>query len=77
MKLNVKIGTYGLLGKINNKGWSVWVPTSFGESIKHFKNVDSLIEFLFEFDQKKQKIGDQKKAIDNYCTNNKWTRSGS
>jgi len=77
MKAKLLRGTHSMYGKTNDIGFTVIAPTAMGKSWSHFNSMKDAIKAVKIFEQNKAEIMKQKKAIDDYCSKNPWTYSGT
>jgi len=77
MKAKLLRGTHSIFGKVNDKGFTVIAPTIMGKSWSHFKSMKDAIIAVKIFEQNKAEIMKQRKLVNDYCSKNPWTYSGT
>ena len=77
MKAKLLRGTHSMFGKTNDNGFTVIAPTAMGKSWSHFKSMKDAIIAVKIFEQNKAEIMKQRKLVNDYCSKNPWTYSGT
>lgn len=60
-----------------HRGWSVTTPSAMGTTTQVTKSFREAMDVVVQYKRSKGKIDAQRKLINNYCSSNAWTRSGT
>ena len=77
LKAKLLRGTHTFYGKVNDRGFTAFIPNEMGTSCKHYDSMIEATKAIRKFENNKENILKQRQLIDEYCIKNPWTRSGT
>ena len=77
LKTKLLRGTHSFYGKVNDQGFTTFIPTVMGIGCQHYDSLIEATKALREFENNKENIIKLRKLTDEYCLKNPWTRSGT